>query len=66
MYNQSISSILSEIKDALENASTGCNSVICDTIWMPGRPETLFDFIDRTIDEVSGVTVKSQQLELPL
>lgn len=41
---------LKESRAALEAANGKDRGPICDTIWMPGRPETLFDFMDAAID----------------
>lgn len=45
---------LVEIRRALQEANEKPNGPICDTIWMPGRPETLFDFIDEAIAAIAA------------
>lgn len=40
---------MQEVREALQLANDSPGGIITDTIWMPHRPETLFDFIDATI-----------------
>lgn len=44
--------VLIEARKALEKANE--DGPICDTIWMPGRPETLFDFLDVAIEKATS------------
>lgn len=40
---------MQEVREALQLANDSPGGIITDTIWMPHRPQTLFDFIDATI-----------------
>lgn len=43
---EALRAVIREARQALEAANVADNGPIRDTIWMPGRPETLFDFLD--------------------
>jgi len=45
-----IVSLLKEIRETLQFENDTPDSAIRDTIWMMHRNETLFDFLDRTIE----------------
>lgn len=49
MSNKMALDALTEIREALRVANETPNGPITDTIWMPGRPETLFDAFDAAI-----------------
>lgn len=46
--------VLIEVQNALNIANEQPNGPISDTIWMPARPETLFDFIESAIEAASA------------
>jgi hypothetical protein len=41
---------LKEVREALQHAVKPPRAAITDTVWMLNRPETLFDFIDATLE----------------
>ena len=51
---------LTEIRQSLEFANECPNSCINDTLWMVGRPQTIFDAIDSLIEELKTQTILSQ------
>lgn len=46
---EALRAVIREARQALEAANVADNGPIRDTIWMPGRPETLFDFLDAAL-----------------
>lgn len=47
---------LRTVRDILETENEDPFGPICDTIWMPGGTETLFDFIGAAIAATKGAT----------
>jgi hypothetical protein len=41
---------MKEVREALQHAVKPPRAAITDTVWMLNRPETLFDFIDATLE----------------
>ena len=52
---EALRAVIRETRQALEAASCA-DGAISDTIWMPGRPETLFDFLDAAMQAGKAVT----------
>lgn len=53
--------VLIEARKALEKANE--DGPICDTICMPGRPETLFDFLDVAIEKALSAGARNESQE---
>lgn len=66
MSNKIALEALTEIREALRVANETPNGPITDTIWMPGRPETLFDAFDAAIAALQAALQAEPQGWMPI